>query len=54
MRGWLRVFTAMKNDDETPAGTFFAPAYLGDDGWECAACNAVTGRAMDFGEKKGK
>ena len=51
--GMARLNQFRRQMSEGANVTFYAPAYLGQDGWECAACNAVVGKAMHFGEKKG-
>lgn len=50
--GRARLNQFRRQNSEGANVTFYAPAYLGQNQWECAACNAVVGKAVYFGEKK--
>ena len=48
----LRQFRAQSAKEEGSAVAIFAPAYVGQDEWECAVCRAAVGKPMHFGEDK--
>lgn len=49
----LNQFRAQSTEKEGSALALYATAYLGQDEWECAVCNAAVGKPMHFGERKG-
>ncbi len=50
--GMLNTFRAQTRKKEGPGVAYYAPAYVDQDEWECAACSAAVGKPMDFGKKK--
>jgi hypothetical protein len=50
--GMLNTFRIQTTKKEGPGVAYYAPAYAGQDEWECAACNASVGKPMHFGGKK--
>ena len=52
--GMLKNFRSTKTKDGEFAAAFFVPAYFGNEGWQCAACNAAVGKPMEFGKENEK
>ncbi|NNE92968.1 MAG: hypothetical protein HKN23_15090 [Verrucomicrobiales bacterium] len=50
--GMLNTFRRQTKDKEGPGVAYYAPAYVGQENWECASCNATVGQPMKFGDEK--
>ena len=52
--GMLKNFRSKKTEDGGFAAAFFAPAYIGNKGWQCATCNAAVGKPIEFEKENEK